>query len=98
MVLKEVVDPDSGRWKRYIAVRGEWGVSVGGLMSEYQDELFAAMVAGEPVLLVFRNVDGTTQYDGQALFESLTQTGTVKEIGTYQCKLMGTGKLEVNDF
>lgn len=89
------IDPTRGGWGRYIPGIADWSISVSGLLSEYANELAGAFENGEEVTLRFSDAGETLVYRGKAFVESLTMTGSVREISSYQAKFKGNGPLSM---
>ncbi|MCD8207693.1 MAG: phage tail protein [Bacteroidales bacterium] len=91
----EVSSPDTGTWKSYIAGKGEWAVSVSGLVADSRNDLVLFRLLKERTLmkLYYRDVDSGAYFYGDAILTQLTQNAEVRQVTTYSAKFQGSGEL-----
>lgn len=92
----EVSDPSTGTWKNYIAGKGDWAVSVSGLVATTRNDvdLWAILKDRQPVDLYYQDMDGEQYWHGKAILTQLSQNAEIHQTTTYSAKFQGTGELE----
>ena len=92
------VDPDAGGWNNYLPGRAGWTVSVDCLLTWHAQTLGEFLLESTPLWVVWRGEEVSHEYIGVAYIETMTQTGKVKELATFQMSLRGRGNLEVREY
>ena len=86
----ETASTTNGQWRRYIAGRKGWSISVGYLMSVGTFPTEAEMVNTN---ITIRVSDGTVQMQGSAIVKTWKATGTVDNLAQGSFQLIGNGPL-----
>lgn len=97
----EVASSTSGIYKEYLPLRIKWSVSIDGLLSDKQEELYSLFEAGKALDILWQddnqNLTINFVYRGKAYIKSLVLTGNIHEMATFSVELQGTGTLTCTD-
>lgn len=102
-------NPTDGRWPKNKPKYYSWQVSVGRLLSDLGDDLFAELCIGKEIALLFTTVEDhpqpqegipsyvpttSMQLQGQAIITRLTITANNRDYATASVTFVGSGELK----
>lgn len=90
--VKEISDPTTGLYKRFVTVRKSWRVSVSYLVTAIKAPL---LKVGTSVTLTFQLRDGSETATGTAICTSCKIDGTRGSLAKGSFEFQGTGELSI---
>ena len=89
----EVSSPSTGKWKKYIAGRNGWTVTISRYVQAVEDDL---LLLGKTVTLIVtktENGEPTGKMQGSAIVTQCTTSASVGTMASGSMQLLGSGEL-----
>lgn len=88
----EIANPDSPQWRKFMAGRKSWSISVGFLLANASD-IRKVLNVGTTYTLVFRDRSNTSSVSGSAILKQAKITAQTGNLCQGSFSFQGTGAL-----